>query len=98
MERAKAAKLEGMLLSSRKLLEDLADHVREDVPESQRLKMMLKIGTATAELIAVSISLRQGEPASMRVSSHRSTELWFSSRFRWTCKRASHGRFASLWL
>lgn len=54
MEKEKAATLEGMLLASRTLLQGVADYARECVPDHQRRDVMLKIATATAELIDIS--------------------------------------------
>src|SRR6266851_1201784 len=62
MEKEKAATLEGMMLASRTLLQALADYVRENVPDQQRRAIMLKIGTATAELIDISRMIYDEHP------------------------------------
>jgi hypothetical protein len=62
MEKEKAATLEGMVLASRLLLQAIADYVRENVPDQQRRGIMLKIGTATAELIDISRMIYDEHP------------------------------------
>jgi len=62
MEQDKAATLEGMMVASRMLLQALADYVRENVPHQQRRDIMLKIGTATAELIDISRMIYEEHP------------------------------------
>ena len=54
MDRTSAAELEGMLMATRRPLQALADHVRENVPGERRREVMIKIATAMAELIDVS--------------------------------------------
>jgi hypothetical protein len=54
-----AAKLEGMLLISRHLLQGVADYVRDNVPDDQRREMLIKIGTAMTELLDISWRLRE---------------------------------------
>lgn len=44
-------------------LQGIADYVRENVPDSQRLDVMLKIGTATAELGDISRMIYDERPA-----------------------------------
>jgi len=45
------------------LLQALADYVRENVPDQQRRGIMLKIGTATAELIDISRMIYDEHPS-----------------------------------
>lgn len=54
MDKETAAKLEGMMLGSRMLLQSVADFVRESVPEQDRHAIALKIGTAMTELLDIS--------------------------------------------
>ena len=54
MDKETAAKLEGMMLGSRMLLQSIADFVRENVPEQDRHTIALKIGTAMTELLDIS--------------------------------------------
>jgi hypothetical protein len=54
MDKETAAKLEGMMLGSRMLLQSVADFVRENVPEEERHAIAIKIGTAMAKLLDVS--------------------------------------------
>ena len=54
MDRTSATELEGMLMATRRPLQALADHVRENVPGERRREVMIKIATAMAELIDVS--------------------------------------------
>ncbi len=62
MDRDKAATLEGMALASRLSLQSLADHVRENVPDQQRRAIILKIGTAMAELLDISRMIYDEHP------------------------------------
>ena len=62
MDRDKAATLEGMALASRMFLQSLVDHVRENVPDPQRRAIILKIGTAMAEMIDVSRMIYDEHP------------------------------------
>ncbi len=54
MDEETAARLEGMMLGSRMLLQSVADFGRENVPEQDRHAIALKIGTAMTELLDVS--------------------------------------------
>jgi hypothetical protein len=54
MDKETAAKLEGMTLGSRMLLQSIGDFVRENVPEQDRHTIALKIGTAMTELLDIS--------------------------------------------
>ena len=63
MEKDKAATLEGMMRASRMLLQSFADYIRENVPDRQCRDMMLKIGSAMAELIDVSRMIYDEHPA-----------------------------------
>jgi hypothetical protein len=54
MDKETAAKLEGMMLGSRMLLQSVGDFVRENVPEQDRRAIAIKIGTAMAELLDIS--------------------------------------------
>lgn len=54
MDKEAAAKLEGMMLGSRMLLQSVADFVRENGPEKDRHAIALKIRTAMAELLDIS--------------------------------------------
>jgi hypothetical protein len=58
-----AAKLEGLIMASRMLLQALADHIRETVPEESRRPFLLKIGTAMAELIDISRAVYDEHPS-----------------------------------
>jgi hypothetical protein len=62
MDRDKAATLEGMALASRMFLQSLADYVRESVPDQQRRAIILKIGTAMAELLDISRMIYDEHP------------------------------------
>ena len=62
MNKETAAKLEGMLLGSRMLLQSVADFVRENVPEQERYPIALKIGTAMAELLDISWMIYDQHP------------------------------------
>jgi hypothetical protein len=62
MDRDKAATLDGMALASRLFLQSLADHVRENVPDQQRRAIILKIGTAMAELLDISRMIYDEHP------------------------------------
>ena len=62
MDLDKAAMLEGMVVLTRATLQGVADHVRDHVPEEYRREMMLKIGTAMAELTDVSWMLHARYP------------------------------------
>ena len=62
MEQDKAAKLDGMVLATRMLLESLADYIRENVPDARRREIMLKVGTAMAELIDISRMIYDDHP------------------------------------
>src|SRR5262245_45069728 len=65
MNKETAAKLEGMMLGSRMLLQSVADFVRENVPEQDRYAVAIKIGTAMAELLDVSWMI-YGQPSRSR--------------------------------
>jgi hypothetical protein len=62
MDRDKAATLEGMALASRMFLQSFADYVRENVPDQQRRAIILKIGTAMAELLDISRMIYDEHP------------------------------------
>ena len=62
MDLNKAAILEGMVVMSRTTLQGLADHVRDNVPAEIRREMMLKIGTAMAELLEISWMIHAEHP------------------------------------
>jgi hypothetical protein len=62
MDRDKAATLEGMALASRMFLQSLADYVRENAPDQQRRAIILKIGTAMAELLDISRMIYDEHP------------------------------------
>ena len=62
MDRDKAATLDGMALASRMFLQSLADYVRENVPDQQRRAIILKIGTAMAELLDISRMIYDEHP------------------------------------
>ena len=62
MDRDKAATLEGMALASRMFLQSLADYARENVPDQQSRAIILKIGTAMAELIDISRMIYDEHP------------------------------------
>ncbi len=62
MELDKAAMLEGMVVLSRAMLMEVADRVRDHVPESHRREMMLKVGRAMAELTEISWMIHEGHP------------------------------------
>ena len=62
MEKISAAKLEGMMAASRMYLLAVADYIRENVPEPQRRRIMLKIGAASAELLHVSHMIHDEHP------------------------------------
>jgi hypothetical protein len=62
MDRDKAATLEGMALASRMFLQSLADYVRENAPDEQRRAIILKIGTAMAELLDISRMIYDEHP------------------------------------
>ena len=62
MDRDKAATLDGMALASRLFLQSLADHVRENVPDRPRRAIILKIGTAMAELLDISRMIYDEHP------------------------------------
>lgn len=62
MDKDAAAKLEGMMLGSRMLLQSVADFVRENVPEQERYAVAIKIGTAMAELLDVSWMIYDQHP------------------------------------
>ena len=62
MELDKAAILEGMVVMSRATLQGLADHVRDNVPTEIRREIMLKIGTAMAELSEISWMIHKEHP------------------------------------
>ncbi len=63
MDKETAAKLEGMMLGSRMLLQSIADFVRENVPEQDRHTIALKIGTAMTELLDVSWLIYDQHPS-----------------------------------
>jgi hypothetical protein len=63
MGKETAAKLEGMMLGSRMLLQSVADFVRENVPEQERHAVAIKIGTAMAELLDVSWMIHDQHPS-----------------------------------
>ena len=63
MDRDKAATFEGMALASRMLLQSLADYVRENIPDQQRRAIILKIGTAMAELLDISRMIYDEHPS-----------------------------------
>lgn len=58
----KAAMIEGMVVLSRAMLQEVADRVRDNVPEDYRREMALKIGAAMAELNDVSWMLHARYP------------------------------------
>ena len=62
MDLNKATMLESRLVMSREMLQGLADYVRDNVPEEMRRKMMLKIGTAMAELLHISWMIHDEHP------------------------------------
>ena len=62
MEKDNAAKLEGMLWGSRRLLEAVADYVRENAPEGRQREIMLKIGTAMSEFNDLSWMIYREHP------------------------------------
>jgi len=62
MDKETAAKLEGMMLGSRMLLQSVADFVRENVPEQDRRAVAIKVGTAMAELLEVSWMIYDQHP------------------------------------
>jgi hypothetical protein len=62
MEKLAAAKLEGMMVASRRHLQALADHIRDNVPEDHRRPFLVKVGTAMAELLDVSWTLHDMYP------------------------------------
>jgi hypothetical protein len=63
MDKDTAAKLEGMMIGSRMLLQSVADFVRENVPEQERYPIALKIGTAMAELLEISWMVHDQHPS-----------------------------------
>ena len=63
MDKETAAKLEGMMLGSRMLLQSVADFVRENVPEQDRRVVATKIGTAMAELLDISWMIYDQHPS-----------------------------------
>ena len=63
MDKDAAAKLEGMMIGSRMLLQSVADFVRENVPEQERYPIALKIGTAMAELLEISWKIHDQHPS-----------------------------------
>lgn len=63
MDKDAAAKLDGMLMGSRMLLQSVADFVRENVPEQERYPIALKIGTAMAELLEISWLIHDQHPS-----------------------------------
>ena len=63
MDKDTAAKLEGMMLGSRGLLQSVADFVRENVSEPDRRAIALKIGTAMTELLYVSWMIHGQHPS-----------------------------------
>ena len=71
MDRDKAATLEGMALASRLFLQSLADYVRENVPDRQHRAIILKIGTAMAELLDISRMIYDEHPG---LNPHREEE------------------------
>jgi hypothetical protein len=62
MDIDKAATLDGMALASRLFLQSLADYVRENVPDQHRRAIILKIGTAMAELLDISRMIYDEHP------------------------------------
>ena len=62
MEKENAAKLEGMLVASRLLLESFSDFIRENVPTDKRRTMMIKLGRAMSELVDVSRMIYDEHP------------------------------------
>ena len=63
MDKDTAAKLDGMMIGSRMLLQSVADFVRENVPEQERYPIALKIGTAMAELLEISWMIHDQHPS-----------------------------------
>jgi hypothetical protein len=71
MDVEKAAVLEGMVIGARATLDALADHVRDVVPPESRRLMILKIGSAMADLIDVSRMIHDQHPI---LNPHREEE------------------------
>jgi hypothetical protein len=63
MDKETAAKLDGMMIGSRMLLQSVADFVRDNVPEQERCAVALKIGTAMAELLEISWMIHDQHPS-----------------------------------
>ena len=63
MDKETAAKLEGMMLASRMLLQSIGDFVRDNVSEQDRHAIALKIGTAMTELLDVSWLIYDQHPS-----------------------------------
>ena len=62
MEKLAAAKLEGMIVSSRMHLHAVAEYIRDTVPDEHRRAFLVKVGTAMAELLDVSWTLHDMYP------------------------------------
>jgi hypothetical protein len=62
VEKLAAAKLEGMIGSSRMHLHAVAEFIRDTVPEEHRRAFLVKVGTAMAELLDVSWALHDMYP------------------------------------
>ena len=62
MDLDKAAMLEGMLVMSRTMLQEVADRVRDNWPGETRREPMLKIGTAMTELLDISWMIHTEHP------------------------------------
>lgn len=58
-----AAKLEGMIVGSRMMLESIAAFVCDRVPEEEREAIALKLGGALAELLYISWALHDSHPS-----------------------------------
>ena len=63
MDKDPAAKLDGMMIGSRMLLQSVVDFVRENVPEQEQYPIALKIGTAMAELLEISWMIHDQHPS-----------------------------------
>ena len=62
MDKDTAAKLEGMVVGFRMLLQSIAEFVRDQAPEEDRQAIALKLGTAMAELLDISWRLYERHP------------------------------------
>ena len=63
MDKETAAKLEGMVLGSRMMLQSVADFIRDHATDEDRRAMLLKIGGAMTELLDISWALYERYPS-----------------------------------